>query len=242
MLTVPGSDALSMEKDRAARAAVRLVKPGMRVALGTGSTAAYAIRALAERFGPEGRIDTVATSAMSEELAHQLGLPVRPLVGGDTFDLMIDGADEVTPRLELTKGGGAALFREKFLARLTREVVIIVDHTKLVDRLGARCAIPIEVVPYARPVLEAGLAAERYGVALRRRPDGEPLRTENGNEILDLRPPKPLDAPLAFDHDLRQRPGVVETGIFVGLAHRVFIGLPDDRIEEVTLPSPPRRA
>jgi ribose 5-phosphate isomerase A len=209
----------------------------MRVALGTGSTAAYAIRALAERFGPEGTIDAVATSSMSEELARQLGLPVRPLKGNDTFDIMIDGADEVTPRLELTKGGGAALFREKFLARLSREVVIVVDHTKLVDRLGSRSAIPIEVVPYSRPVLEAQLTRERFGIALRRRPDGTTLVTENGNEILDLRPSKPVEAPAELERSLRGRAGIVETGLFVGLAHRVFIGLPDDRVDEVVPPT-----
>ncbi len=227
---------LALEKDRAARAAARRVKRGMRVALGTGSTAAYAIRALAERFGGDGEIESVATSQASESLAGSLGLKVRALKEDDSFDIMIDGADEVTPQLALTKGGGGALFREKFLARLSAEVLIVVDHTKLVDRLGSRSAIPIEVVPFARPVLSRRLTARRLGVQLRRRSDGQPFLTDNGNEVLDLRPPAPLDDPAALDQELRGEPGVVETGLFVGLAHRVYVGLPGDRVDEVSVP------
>ena len=229
-------EALAIEKDLAARAAVRRVRTGMRLALGTGSTAAYAIRALAERFPGGAGIESVATSQASETLARELGLSVRALAEHDTFDLMIDGADEVTPQLELTKGGGGALFREKFLARLSKEVVIVVDHTKLVDRLGSRAAIPVEVVPFARPVLERRFRARRYGVRLRAGTDGAPVRTENGNEVLDLRPPSPLDDATRVEVELRSEPGVVETGIFIGLAHRLFVGLPGDRVDEVTRP------
>ncbi len=232
---------LAIEKDRAARAAVRRVRPGMRVALGTGSTAAYAIRALAERFHENGSLDTVATSLASETLARELGLKVRALREDDEFDVMIDGADEVTPQLSLTKGGGGALFREKFLARLSKEVLIVVDHTKLVDRLGSRVAIPVEVVPFARPVLVRRLTARRLGVRLRTLPSGEPVRTDNGNEILDLTPPTPLSDPGSFDQELRGEAGVVETGIFVDLAHRVYVGLPGERVDEVSRPEASRR-
>ena len=230
-------DPLAREKDLAARAAIRRVRSGMRVALGTGSTAAFAVRALSEALGPE--ISAVASSRATEELAESLGVPVGPLRPNDAFDVMIDGADEVTPRLDLTKGGGGALFREKFLARLAREVVIIVDHTKLVSHLGSRSAIPVEVVPFARPVVVEQLVARRFGCALRGS-DGARggTRTDNGNEILDLRPPAPLDDVPAFEAELRSEPGVVETGIFVGLAHRVYVGLPDDKVEEVTAVAP----
>ena len=227
-------ETLAVEKDLAARAAIRHVRAGMRVALGTGSTAAYAIRALAARFAGKGDLDAVASSAGSETLARELGLSVRPLAEEDRFDVMIDGADEVTPGLELTKGGGGALFREKFLARLSREVIIVVDHTKLVDRLGARAAIPVEVVPFARPVLARRFTDRRFGVKLRAGPEGTPLRTENGNEVLDLRPQTPLEDPGEVDAMLRSEPGVVETGIFIGLAHRVYVGLPGDRVDEIT--------
>lgn len=232
-------DPLAREKDLAARAAVRRVRPGMRVALGTGSTAAFAVRALAEKVGPS--ITAVASSSATEHLAESLGIPVGPLRPDDAFDLMIDGADEVTPRLDLTKGGGGALFREKFLARLAKELVIIVDHTKLVAQLGSRSAIPIEVVPFARPVVAAQLTARRFACALRGTDGGgSASRTENGNEILDLRPPAPVENPRALERELREVPGVVETGLFVGLTHRVYVGLPDGTVQEILPPATER--
>lgn len=234
-------ESLSVEKDLAARAAVRRVRAGMRIALGSGSTAAYAIRALAERFPKGAGLDAVATSTGSEQLARELGLSVRPLAEDDRFDVMIDGADEVTPQLALTKGGGGALFREKFLARLSDTVLIVVDHTKLVDRLGSRAPIPVEVVPFARPVVVRRLVEQRFGVRVRAGPAGTPFRTDNGNEVLDLRPPAPVDDPGALDATLRSLAGVVETGIFVALADRVYVGLPDDQVDEITAPGGPRR-
>lgn len=229
-------EGLALEKDRAARAAVRQVRPGMRVALGTGTTAAYAIRALAERYRSSGGDAVVASSPASETLAKELGMEVRPLAADDAFDVMIDGADEVTPSLALTKGGGGALFREKLLARLSKELWIIVDHTKLVDRLGSRAAIPIEVVPYAREVVATELTRRRFGVSLRPGADGKPYRTDNGNAILDLRAPGPLEHPQELERELRAITGVVETGLFIGMTRRVFVGLPDDKVEEITAP------
>ena len=238
---MPEDDPLAREKDLAARAAVRRVRPGMRVALGTGSTAAFAVRALSEQVGPE--ISTVASSTATEALADSLGVPVGPLQPGDTFDVMIDGADEVTPHLDLTKGGGGALFREKFLARLAKELVIIVDHTKLVSHLGTRSAIPIEVVPFARPVVVAQLAARKFGCSVRgAEGDGPGRRTDNGNEILDLRPPERIDDPARLERELRAIPGVVETGLFVGLTHRVYVGLPDGTVQEIVPAAPAKPA
>ncbi len=229
-------DPLAAEKELAARAAVRHVRAGQRLALGTGTTAAHAVRALAERF-PSGDVETVASSEATETLARALGLHVRPLAAGDRFDVMLDGADEVTPRLDLTKGGGGALFREKFLARLSDEVVILVDHTKLVPELGTRSAIPVEVVPFARPVVAHLLEARRFGVRLRgASADGRGTRTDNGNEILDLRPPTPVSDPAALERELRAMPGVVDTGLFVGIARRVYVGLPDGTVQEVVRP------
>lgn len=234
-------DPLAREKDLAARAAVRRVKAGMRLALGTGSTAAYAVRALAERFPGGEQIEAVASSRLTEELARSLGLSVRALAPDDTFDLMLDGADEVTPRLELTKGAGGALFREKFLARLAREVAIIVDHTKLVPQLATRSAIPLEVVPFARPVIARQLAERGFGTVLRGAGTaGGPVRTDNGNEILDLRPPEPVRDAGELERTLRAIPGVIETGIFVGLAHRILVGLPDGTVQEVLPSGEPR--
>lgn len=237
----PPEDPLAREKDLAARAAVRRVKSGMRLALGTGSTAAYAVRAIAEKFPRGEGLETVASSRLTEELASSLGLPVRPLAADDRFDLMLDGADEVTPRLELTKGGGAALFREKFLARLAKEVTIMVDHTKLVPELATRSAIPVEVVPFARPVVVRQLGDLGFGVAVRGGDGpGGPVRTDNGNEVLDLRPPRPVADALELERTLKSVAGVVETGIFVGLAHRIVVGLPDGTVQEVLPAAAPR--
>lgn len=232
---------LERAKVVAARYAVEHhVRPGLRLALGTGSTAAQAVRAIAERF-PNGKFDCVATSRATEELAKELRVPVRPLRGDDRFDLMLDGADEVTPALDMTKGGGGALLREKLLARLSASVVIMVDPSKLVGALGERASLPVEVVPFGRPVLERELAAEGYRVRLRVGPNGRPYVTDNGNEILDLSPREPVRDPPEAAAAIRGHTGVVETGIFAGMADLVIVGYPDGRVEE-RRPEHPRRA
>ncbi len=217
----------------------RYVRPGARLALGTGSTAAHAVRALHARY-PEGPFDCVASSRATEELARSLGVPVRPLGPDDRFDLMLDGADEVAPDLALTKGGGGALFREKFLARLSARLIVLVDPSKLVQRLGERSPIPVEVVPFARPVLVRDLERSGFEVRLRAGAHGGPYTTDNGNELLDLRPKTPVEDPGRLDRELRARTGVVETGLFVGLAERVLVGAPDGSVEErLGPPRPP---
>jgi ribose 5-phosphate isomerase A len=229
------SDDLEQAKRAAARHAVEAyVRPGLRIALGTGSTAGLAVRALSERF-PNERFDCVASSRSTEELARSLGMPVRPLRGDDRFDLMLDGADEVSPALDLTKGGGGALLREKLLARLSDEVVILVDPTKLVRTLGERAPIPVEVVPFARPVIERAVESAGFDARHRLASDGRAFLTDNGNELLDLAPRRPLRAPAEAERTLRSMTGVVETGIFISLAHRVVVGHADGHVEERTL-------
>ena len=223
---------LERAKAVAARHAVeQFVRPGLRLALGTGSTAAHAVRAIAERF-PDGKFDCVASSRATEDLARELRVPVRPLRGDDHFDLMLDGADEVSPTLEMTKGGGGALLREKLLARRSSTVVILVDPTKLVGALGERASIPVEVVPFARPALERDLAEEGYRVRLRVGSDGRPFVTDNGNEILDLGCREPIRNPTTAADRIRGHTGVVEVGIFAGMASVVMVGYPDGRAEE----------
>jgi ribose 5-phosphate isomerase A len=225
------------EKALAARAAADRVRTGQRVALGSGTTTAYAIKVLAENFPGGDKLSMVASSVQSERFATSLGLPVRDLEPNDHFDVMVDGADEVAPTLELTKGGGAALFREKFLARLASEVVIAVDHTKLVHRLGTRAPIPIEIVPFARGRLIHQLSAKSLSPRLRAdRTTGAPILTDNGNEVLDLFPEDGVHDPSNLEHELRVLPGVIETGIFVGLASRVYVGLPDGTVQEILRP------
>jgi ribose 5-phosphate isomerase A len=227
------ADPLDAAKAAAARRAVeRYVRPGARLALGTGSTAAHAVRAIREVY-PGGVFDCVASSGATERLAASVGLGVRPLRGDDRFDLMLDGADEVSPALDLTKGGGGALLREKLLARLAARVVIVVDDSKLVRALGERRPVPVEVVPYCRPVLERELATLGFSPQLRRAPDVRPYRTENGNEILDLVPDEPIRQPAEVDRALRATVGVVETGLFVGIADRAVVGAPDGRVREL---------
>ena len=208
------------------------VKPGMRVGLGTGTTAAFAVRALAERF-PRAGLDCVASSLLTERLAQSLDFPVRPLREDDRFDLMLDGADEVSPGLDLTKGGGGALLREKLLAHLSDQVVILVDPSKLVTTLGEKLPIPVEVVPFARPVVEREIAALGYTVKHRMLTGkDEPYVTDNGNELLDLVPHEPITEPDEADATLHHLIGVVETGIFVEMTDRVIVGHPDGSAED----------
>jgi ribose 5-phosphate isomerase A len=229
-------------KAAAARHAVeRFVRPGDRLALGTGSTAEQAVRALRSIF-PSEPFDCVASSAATAGLAASLGLAVRPLRGNDRFELMLDGADEVTPTLDLTKGGGGALLREKLLARLSARLIIVVDESKLVGALGERSPIPVEVVPYCRPVLERQLTDAGFTPRVRSGPDGTAYRTENGNEILDLVPARPIRQPGELDRELRSRVGVVETGLFVRLAERVVVGAPSGVVRELVRSGASERA
>lgn len=227
------ADAADRAKELAARQAVEsYVRPGLSLALGTGSTAAHAVRSLAHAF-PGEKFDCVASSRATEELARSVGLPVRGLRAGDRFDLMLDGADEIAPSLDLTKGGGGALFREKLLARLSRRLVIVADASKLVPALGTRFPIPVEVVPFARPVLEHEFAEEGFGPRLRRDGSGQVASTDNGNEILDLHLGTPLSEPGRFHEALKRRTGVVETGLFVGLAERAVVADPSGKVREI---------
>ena len=228
-------------KAAAARAGVQRVRPGQRVALGTGSTAELAIRALARRFPSEGSIDAVASSEASARLATELGLPVRSLRGQETFDVMLDGADEVAPDLSMVKGGGGALFREKLLARMSLEVVILIDESKEVERLGVGFRVPVEIVPFARPALIDRLRSEGADPRLRLAADRSPYRTDNGNEILDVAWPGGVRDPAATEAALARLPGVVESGLFVGLATRVMVGHADGEVMERRPGVPPHR-
>ncbi len=233
-------DPLEAAKAAAARYAIGRLVPGA-VALGTGSTATWAVTAIAERV-PKGRgFEFVCSSRATEELARSLDLPVRSLRESDHFTAMFDGADEVSDALDLMKGGGGALLREKLLAGLAEDLIILVDPTKLVRKLGEKAAIPVEVVPFARPVLAERFRTEGYGVQVRATREGRPYVTDNGNEILDLRPPHPLEDPRATAQELRTRVGVVETGLFPGMADRIVIGHPDGRVEDRVAPARVRR-
>lgn len=228
-------------KQSAAQAAARLVKENTTVALGSGSTSLLAIAALGARFPTGGGLRVVASSRESEYGARKAGLTLVRLQDVDRFQIMIDGADEVAPDLSLIKGGGGAHFREKLLARMTDELVIMVDPSKLVRRLGERFPVPLEVVPFAVPFVARELKERRMPATLRMGvTDGAPFVTDNANHVLDARLPEEVEDLHELEDELRGIPGVVETGLFLNMTHRVLVGFPDGRVQELRPGAAPR--
>ena len=203
-------------------AAATYVEDGMKVGLGTGRAATAFVRALAERTRREGfRISCVATSEATRTLATTLGLPIVTLGEAGDLDLTIDGADEVDRKLDLIKGLGGALVREKIVAASSRRLVIVAGADKLVDRLGVRTPLPVEIVPFGAPLCERRLRALGAEPRLRGAASG-PYVSDNGNHILDCEFAG-IDDPAALDRAIREIPGVVATGLFVGMAERVLV-------------------
>lgn len=206
-------------------AAAALVESGMVVGLGTGSTAAFAIAELGRRKREEGlAIVGVPTSWSAAELARQAGLEVRTLNDVDRVDLALDGADEVSPQLALIKGGGAAHTQEKIVATAASRFVVLVDDGKLVDVLGVKWAVPLEVLPIALRAVERTLAALGAVPQLRKGggKDG-PVITDHGNLVVDAKFPSIPD-PVALARTLDGIPGLLEHGLFVDLADLVLVG------------------
>lgn len=228
-----------MAKDAAARAAVALVEPGMKLGLGTGSTAVFMVRRLAERVAAEGlTLRCAATSAATAELAQSLGLTVEPLDQIGRLDLTIDGADELDPELNLIKGGGGAHLREKITAAASDRMVVIADPGKVVDTLGA-FHLPVEVIGFGAELTRAHIhdALEELGLTQRpillRQRDGAPVLTDEGNLIFDLALER-IDDPRDLARRLSDIPGVVEHGLFLGMASLALIGQPDGSVIELT--------
>ena len=234
------------EKMRVGFAAVdRYVTSGMVVGLGTGSTAAYAVQRLGEKLAAGDLTDIVAipTSERTREQAEALGIPLSTIDEHPHLDVAIDGADAVDPALNLVKGGGGALLREKMVEVCAAMLVIIVDGSKPCDALGPSFPIPVEVTQFAvrhvQRAIEAlpslfGLGAEarlRRGSASNNKPDGDaPAVTENGNYIVDVHLARPLDDVKATAAELTQTIGVVEHGLFVGMAKAVLVAQDDGEI------------
>ena len=213
------------DKELAARRAVEDVTDGMVIGLGTGSTAEFAIRALGERARSEGlQLRCVPTSLASARLGEEVGLDIRSLEDCGAVDLTIDGADEVDPRLDLIKGLGGALLREKIVASVSAREVIIVDASKKVDRLGTRSPLPVEVVPFAWTLCRTRLLELAGRPELRLDGQGQPLVTDNGNYILDCRFHEGIADPGGMERRIGAIPGVVENGLFIGLADAVVVG------------------
>lgn len=221
-----GDDPKAEQKRAAAERAVEWIESGMTVGLGTGSTAVWAIRALGERLA-DGRLrDVVAipTSEASAAEANAVGVPLVTFDERTVIDLTIDGADEVDPALNLIKGYGGALLREKVVAQATRREVIVVDDSKPSDRLGARCHVPVEVLRFACAVEREFLASIGAEVALRRGDSG-PYLTDEGNWILDATFGPIADAE-ALAGRLESRAGIVEHGLFLDLTHDLLVATP----------------
>jgi len=209
------------QKRAAAEAAVALVKEGNVVGLGTGSTAKYAILKLGEMARDGFDVRGVPTSIATANLAKEHGIPLTSLEECPELDLAIDGADEVDPRLDMIKGMGGALFREKLVAAASRTVAIAVDASKLVKRLGSRVPVPVEVHPFGWKVSKARLEA-LGGVPELRLAGGATYRTDNDDYILDTRFNAIRD-PAALERDVNNVPGVLENGLFVRVATVVFV-------------------
>ena len=214
-------------KRAAAEAAVASVEDGMVLGLGTGSTAAFAVEALGRRVAAGLRIVGVPTSERTAAQARGLGIAVAALDERPDIDLVIDGADEVEPgTLALVKGLGGALLREKLVAASSRRMTVIVDESKVVERLGAgRARLPVEVVRFGALATLGRLRAAGVEPELRRTEAGEVFLTDGGNVLADCAT-GPIDDPAGLHGRLKALAGVVETGLFIGLATRVVVGGP----------------
>lgn len=212
-------------KHAAGTAAVAHVEDGMLLGLGTGSTVAHFLDALAAR-----SLDVagVPTSEVTAARCRELGIELRGPDEVDRLDVCVDGADELTRSLVLTKGGGGALLREKVVAAMADRMVVIATPDKVVERLGATFALPVEVVPFAQGPVTRRLQALGFEVTPREAGD---YRTDNGNLILDARAPDGIEDPEVLDVTLALVPGIAEHGLFVDLATVAILGRDDGTVE-----------
>jgi ribose 5-phosphate isomerase A len=227
----PVNASIDPAKQAAGHAAAELVEAGMTLGLGTGSTVAYLLEALGRRrlTGIRGLPTSEATAAIATSLGIELVGPGDV----DRLDLAIDGADEFDDELTATKGGGGALLREKVVASMADRFVLVATPDKHVRRLGDSFPLPVEVVPFAREPVRRSLVAEGYEVTVRTGDDG-PTRTDNGNELLDVRFPDGIEDPAVMDLWLATLPGVVTSGLFVELATAAILGRDDGSVEHRT--------
>lgn len=221
-----------LKKAVAEKAVNEYVKDGMTVGLGTGSTAYYAIKRLGERVKEEGLdIKCTATSIRSEELAKEFGLTVLDVNEVEYNDVTIDGADEVDPNMQLIKGLGGALLREKIVATASASEVIIVDESKLVDVLGTKCPLPVEVLRFGHLKTKEMLERQRCEAVLRC-VDGVPFVTDNGNYIYDCKF-ESIEKPFFLESRINVIPGVVDSGLFLNIATTVLVSHKDGTITKM---------
>jgi ribose 5-phosphate isomerase A len=204
------------EKEAAARASLQFVKDGQVVGLGTGSTAAFFIKLLAERVKGGLRVRGIPTSVKSQELAERMGIPLTTLDECQEIDVTVDGADEVDPQLRLIKGGGGAMLREKIVASATKQMIVVADASKQVEVLG-RFPLPVEVIRFAEALIKKRITELGAEVSVRQGADGKPYVTDENHHILDCRFGQIRDAD-GLARRLSDMPGVVEHGLFIGMA------------------------
>ncbi|MEZ4643090.1 MAG: ribose-5-phosphate isomerase RpiA [Chloroflexota bacterium] len=211
-------------KRQAAETAVSAIQSGMVVGLGTGSTAVHAVRAIGALLqnGRLHNIVAIPTSEATAQEAKRLGIPLTTLAEHPQIDVGIDGADEISPTLDLIKGLGGALLREKIVTIATRHFIVIADDSKKVVRLGTRAPVPVEVIPFAQKPVHDYLASLGARPVLRLQ-DGHPFITDEGNVILDCHFDGGIDDPMQLGQRIKQRPGVVEHGLFLGMAQTAVV-------------------
>ena len=216
----------------AAQAAVELIEPGMVVGLGSGRAVWSVIESIGARWPGRPQIRVVVASEATYAITHAAGIEVMHLDGSVELDLAVDGADEVDPQLRLLKGGGGALLREKIVASAAKRFVVVAELPKLVGRLGETFALPVEVVRFGWRDTRRRLS-DLLPEAERRSVGDEPYQTDEGHYILDCAIPADADIE-RLDREIKLLPGIVEHGLFIGMAERVLVGEPDGSVRVLT--------
>ena len=225
MSTNLSAQAIETGKRAAAEAAMNYVHDGQLIGLGTGSTVKYFLEALGRRVQNGWHIQGIPTSNATRRIAEQFGIPLLPDEGEWALDIAIDGADQVDPHFNLIKGGGGALLREKIVAKAAKQFIVIVDAAKCVPALGTPMPLPVEIIPFGWPNTARYIEREGWKCSLRKQ-NGATFKTDSGNYILDVTIDC-INNPRETGRMLSQIPGVVEHGLFTGLASLVLVGSPD---------------
>lgn len=218
--------------DLIAARALEAIEPGMVVGLGSGRAATAFVRALGARVREGLDVRGIPTSEPTAQVAREEGIPLVGFEDIDGVDVTVDGADEVDPNLDMIKGYGRALVREKIVAADSRVEIILVGREKMVSKLGERGRIPVEVIPFAVAFCARAFRKLDCDPIVRCENDGTPVVSDNGNSIVDCGV-RPLADPRTLDTAIRAVPGVVGTGLFLGIAHRVLVANDDGTIEEL---------
>ncbi len=220
---------MSHAKHNAAQSAVEMIPESGAIGLGSGSTVAIFAEKLGRKIASgDCDISVVPSSYQAYQLAIQHKIPLTNLDSDPDLIMTVDGADEVDRNLNLIKGGGGALFQEKIVADASQQLIIIVDESKMVDRLGSRFPVPVEILPFSLGLVMKRFKAMNIEAAVRMaQKKMGPVVTDNGNFLVDLKFQEPINDPLRISVDIKMIPGVVETGLFVGMADEVHVGKDD---------------